>query len=390
MNTQKLFETDSHLAEFDAIVISCYEIHQHNGVVLDKTAFFPEGGGQKADTGIIGKAEVIDVQYIEGEIVHICSAPVDQTSVHCKIDWDKRFLRMQNHTGEHVFSGIVHSLTGFDNVGFHMGDEFMTIDFSGELTSEQIRQIEQLSNEAVYKNLNVRTFYPTSDELKNMNYRSKLELSDGVRIVEIEDIDLCACCAPHVKRTGEIGIIKVLSSMRHRGGTRIFITCGKSALSDYIEKDSEAQKIGELLSAKRKEIFSAVENLHDALLTSRATIASLKNKYLKCLSGSIKKSEGNIYIFEEDLLMDELRALVNECASKTDKIIAAFSGNDENGYIYVIYSSSIDVANMSKLINQSLNGKGGGKGRMIQGNFCCKKEQIIAFFDKAIDIKTSK
>ena len=260
----------------------------------------------------------------------------------------------------------------------------MTVDFSGEIPEEQLKKAEYEANSAIYKNLPVISYYPSSQERKNMDYRSKLELKSDVRIVEIEGIDRCACCAPHVKRTGEIGIIKVLSHMRHRGGTRVFLTCGGDAFNDYSEKNDSAQNIGELLSAKKSDIYDAVKKLNEDLLSARYEINCLKQKYASCIANGIQKSQNNIYIFEEDLCIEDLRLVVNECREKTDKIVLAFSGNDVSGYRYVIYSKNFDVLKIAKELNQNFNGKGGGKNGMIMGNLFADKSQIISFFDQAI------
>lgn len=384
MTTQKLYETDSHLAQFDAKVLSCEKYGENYAVILDKTAFFPEGGGQKADTGYIEGARVTDVINSAEKIVHICDSNIKSKTVQCKIDWELRFSRMQNHSGEHVFSGIVHSMTGFDNVGFHMGEDFMTIDFSGELSNDQLVKAELMSNEAVYANLPVYSYYPTEHELKNLDYRSKLNLLSGVRITVIEGVDMCACCAPHVRSTGEIGIVKVLSYMRHRRGTRVFLVCGKQAFLDYANKNNQAQKIGDLLCVKKTEVYEAVKKQSDDYAASRIENSNLKKKFASIIAKNVQKTEGNIYVFEEGLSIDELRTIVNGCHEKTQNIAAAFSGSDNTCYNYVIHSKSFDTSKLSREINKNLNGKGGGKNGMLQGSLHAKKEQIISFFDQTI------
>lgn len=201
-----------------------------------------------------------------------------------------------------------------------------------------------------------------------MDYRSKLELKNDVRIVEIEGIDCCACCAPHVKRTGEIGIIKVLSHMRHRGGTRVFLTCGRDAFNDYSEKNDSAQNIGELLSAKKSDIYDAVKKLNEDLLSARYEISCLKQKYASCIANGSKKAKIISIFLKRSSAIEDLRLIVNECREKTDKIILAFSGNDVSGYRYVIYSKNFDVLKIAKELNQNFNGKGGRKKRYDYGN----------------------
>ena len=232
--TRKLYDENSHLSSFDAAVRSCVPVHDLWQIVLDQTAFFPEGGGQGADTGMLNAARVLDVQEMGGEIVHITDTPLTPGEmVHGKLDWEKRFRRMQEHSGEHIISGLVHKLYGYRNVGFHLGDETVTMDYDGELTREQLSELEWLANEAVWKNVPITAVYPPEDVLQTIEYRSKLELTENVRIVTIEGYDVCACCAPHVSHTGEIGAIKIIDSMRHRGGVRLTILCGVDALRQY-------------------------------------------------------------------------------------------------------------------------------------------------------------
>ena len=209
--TEKLFYEDSHRTEFTAKVISCEEAKDGFCVVLDQTAFFPEGGGQYADTGILGNTEVTDVHEKNDVIFHSVTAPLEVGSiVSGKINWKERFEKMQQHTGEHIVSGIVHERFGYNNVGFHLGADYCTMDFDGPISKAQLKEIEAAANEAVYRNLEVEVLYPSKEELKDMDYRSKIEIEGQVRIVKIPGYDVCACCAPHVKTTGEIGAVKLV------------------------------------------------------------------------------------------------------------------------------------------------------------------------------------
>ena len=257
--TEKLYYLDSPLFEFAARVLETREGKRGWEVLLDRTAFFPEGGGQPADTGTIGRARVLDVHEREGEIRHLCDRELASGTYACAVDAEKRLRRMQNHSGEHVFSGLTHQKYGAENVGFHMAADCMTIDFDKELSFEQLSEIEYEANLAVRANIPVRTFYPSPEELKVLEYRSKKELAGAVRIVEIAGIDRCACCAPHVRATGEIGAIKLLTAERHRGGVRLSLICGMDALDDYRRKQDSAAAISALLSAKRDERAPAVE-----------------------------------------------------------------------------------------------------------------------------------
>ena len=240
--TVKLYDIDSHLSEFSATVLSC----ENAVAVLDKTAFFPEGGGQTSDTGYIDGVKVNDVQIKDGVIYHYLESDIEVgKTVECKLLWDERFRKMQNHSGEHIISGIVHSLYGFDNVGFHLSKAEMTMDFDGVLTREDLLKIEKLANAAVWQNVKFNCYYPES--LENLEYRSKLDLTEDVRIVEIEGYDRCACCAPHVNTSAEIGVIKILDFCKLRGGVRLFVKCGSDALDDYNCRYQNDLKISSLL-----------------------------------------------------------------------------------------------------------------------------------------------
>lgn len=382
MKTTKLYDYDSYLNEFEATVTDCLQADCGYDIVLDKTAFFPEGGGQKADCGVIDGIAVGDVQIRDGVIFHRTSSPVEiGKTVKCTVGWDIRFSRMQNHSGEHIFSGIAHSLFGCENVGFHLSDE-VTVDFDKELNEKQIKQIERLSNEAIYKNVKITAEYPSEDELKALNYRSKLELTEDVRIVTVEGVDVCACCAPHVSRSGEIGIIKVLGFMRHRGGVRITLKCGKSALEDYNIKCDNLSKIAVTLCAKQNEAAEVFEKFCDdtAQLKQKLTKVSkeLSALKVKCLEGT----DSNIILFEEDSDMPSLRTLVLDAAKHAGGFCVGFSGNDCDGYIYCVSSTSTPLRELSKNINTALNGKGGGSDELIQGSVKASRKMIEKFLNE--------
>ena len=252
--TEKLFYENSHLAEFDAAVTECRQNGECFEVELDRTAFFPEGGGQYADTGTLGGVPVLDVQERGGHILHMTEESFEiGTLVKGKIDWSERFMKMQQHTGEHIVSGIVHGRFGYNNVGFHLGSEDCTMDFDGEISREELAEIELEANRAVWKNLEVQTLYPSKEELAHIEYRSKIEIEGQVRIIVIPGYDTCACCAPHVERTGEIGVIKLVNMQRYKGGVRVTMLCGIRALADYAVKQREAEAVSAMLCAKVNE-----------------------------------------------------------------------------------------------------------------------------------------
>ena len=374
--TEKLYYRDSHMTDFTARVLDCREMKNGWALILDRTAFFPEGGGQAADTGCIGAVHVTDMHERNGEILHCCDAPLPAgTEVDCRIDAEQRFRRMQNHSGEHIVSGIAHTLYGCENVGFHMA-ECMTIDFDRELEAEQLAKIETLANQTVRANLPIRAWFPEPEELKTLEYRSKLELTENVRIVEIEGIDRCACCAPHVSFTGEVGVIKLLGFERHRGGVRIDLVCGMDALDDYRQKQQSVTDISRLLSAKRHEVSGAVERVLAEQQKQKEHIASLSMELVRYRAAAFEETDGNICVFDEVLDEPALRELVNVLMEKCGGIAAAFSGNDEEGYRYIIGSRSIDLRKAGREINAAIGGRGGGSSQMIQGRAAADMKTI--------------
>ncbi len=377
MMTEKLYYFDSHMAEFSARVISCEETKKGFLVVLDKTAFFPEGGGQAPDTGYIGEARVSDVQEKDGIIYHLChkALPVGE-DVPCRIDWQQRLRRMQSHSGEHIVSGLAHKLYGCENVGFHMGEDGMTIDFDIELSWDELMEVEKQANEAVRKNVPIRAWLPEEEELKALDYRSKLELTENVRIVDIEGYDLCACCAPHVNYSGEIGLVKILDSQRHRGGVRITLICGEQAYEDYRAKQQSVTEISQLLSAKRDEVVPAVQRILRENLAAKEKADRLSMAMVRMMAEAERSTEGSICVF--DAILDDIaqRELCNLLMEKCGKLACVFCGSDEEGWRYIIGSKHIDLRKNTKAINAAIEGRGGGKEQMIQGRATGKKNSI--------------
>ena len=377
MTTEKLYYNDSHLFDFEATVLDCRETEKGWALILDKTAFFPEGGGQQADTGSIGTVPVTDVQERAGEILHFCgeALPVG-AHLPCRIDREQRLIRMQNHSGEHIVSGLAHKLYGCENVGFHMGEDCMTIDFDRELDWQQLMEVETLANRAVRDNLPVRCSFPEGEALEKLEYRSKLELTENVRIVEIPGIDRCACCAPHVERTGEIGLIKILDAERHRGGVRLSLCCGMLALRDYRVKQENIAAISQALSAKRNETAEAVARLLSEQQKGKERIAALSMELARLKAERCPATEGNLLVFDDVLDEVALRELVNLLMEKCGGIAAAFSGSDETGYRYIMGSRRVDLRRCAKEINRLIDGRGGGKPQMIQGSAAAGAEHI--------------
>ena len=385
MTTEKLYYIDSHLLDFEATVLDCRQAEKGWAVILDRTAFFPEGGGQQADTGLIGTAPVRDVQEQGGEILHFCGEALP-VGVHlpCRVEREQRLVRMQNHSGEHIVSGLAHKLYGCENVGFHMGGDCMTIDFDRELSWQQLMEIETLANEAVRDNLPVLCSFPEGEALEKLEYRSKLELTENVRIVEIEDVDVCACCAPHLASTAEVGMIKILDSERRRRGgegVRISMLCGLDAYENAVVTQNNNTEISMMLSAKRNETAAAVHRVMAERDKLKARVSELSRELAMCRAAAISPTEGNICIFDSTLDEPALRTLINEAVKKCGGVAAVFSGSDDTGFRYIIGSRSVDLRSAAKVINAGISGRGGGSPEMIQGNCTACTETIQKFLN---------
>ncbi len=381
--TQKLYDNDSHATEFDAVVLGCEKTGDVYRTELDRTLFFPEEGGQCSDRGFIDGVEIIGAELCGDTIYHISLEPLEAgKAVHGSIDFAPRFRNMQNHSGEHIICGIAHKLYGYENVGFHLGESIVTMDLSGELSSGDIKKIELLANEAVAKNMPVTAYYPSAEELASMDFRAKGEIEGMVRVVTIGDVDACACCAPHVKHTGEIGIIKIIDAMRHRGGMRLSILCGFDALRDYDQRCEAAKSISNLLSVPQNEIAQGVQNLIDDSVRLKAELSQKDKKLSELAAASVEACDGNICLFYSGADGDSLRRIANILKEKTPRLAIALSGSDESGYTYVMAISSGEIADHASSANSALNGRGGGKGTMASGRFASSQKEIEAYFSQ--------
>ena len=386
--TKKLYDLDSHRRDFTAAVLRCDADGERYAVVLDQTLFFPEGGGQPADTGVLGSARVLDVQITQEAIVHYTDAPLTPgAQVRGEIDVVKAVFAvdeprddMQGHSGEHIISGLIHSEYGLDNVGFHLGQDTITMDYNGELTWPQLMHIEQLANEAVYRNVPIRTEYPSAERLAQMTYRSKLDLTEDVRIVTVEGYDVCACCAPHVSCTGEIGAIKFTSVMRHRGGIRVTILCGADAEMDYREKSAQVAALSAQLSVRQADVVPAVQRLLDEIAQLKAAAAELEHRLNAQRLQQLHETPGSICVIDRFDDPVAMREFVNAGMLLAGGVCAAFTGSDADGYRYIIGSRMLDLRAAAKTINAAISGRGGGKPTMIQGSCTAPADAIKAFF----------
>lgn len=373
--TKRLYYDDAYIRSFTAAVTSCTLSGGNYELILDSTAFYPLGGGQPADTGKIGGARVLDVRSRGGDVVHIVDAPLEPgVSVECSIDWARRFSLMQHHTGEHIISGIAHKLHGLENVGFHMGHDAVTIDFDGELSWEQLMEIEKKANDAVYENIPVEITHPDSGTLAAMPYRSKKELSGDVRIVTIPGCDMCACCGTHVRSSGEIGAIKLLDSQRYKGGVRVSLLCAARAMADYEQKNSALRTIAASFSTKLPQAVQAVENQHRELAALRLERSRLLDELFTLRSAALEGGELAV-VFESGLGPDELRRFALALCARFP-VAAVFSG-DGAGYKYALAGAQRDVRPLCKSLNEAFSGRGGGKPQLAQGSITVGGETEI-------------
>ncbi|MBQ7333249.1 MAG: hypothetical protein IJW38_02750 [Clostridia bacterium] len=379
--TEKLYYLDAYLKELSGRVISGEEIDGKFDVVLDKTAFFPEEGGQYSDTGYINDAEVFKVLEKEGTIHHICDKALEVgDTVECRLNFDERYEKMQIHTGEHILSGLFHSLFGLENVGFHLGCDEVTMDINSYLTEEQIVRVELLANRVIYENVPVLASFPTEDALQKLEYRSKLDLKENVRIVTIGEYDACACCAPHVARSGEVGIIRILDYTKHRGGTRITMTAGIRAVRDARSRYEIIRRVSGLLSVPKTEIDKGTERLISELEAAKLALKEERNARYLSEAEKIGATEGNLVILFENAGFDELKTLANALISRVGGILVLLSGK-LGDFKYLIVSKSRNLSEIRDDMNKKLSGRGGGKPEALQGSFSSSLEEIKAYFE---------
>lgn len=391
--TEQLYYKDSYRKEFEAVVLSCIQKENKFEAVLDRTAFFPEGGGQTADTGILctesKEVKVLDVQEIEGKIIHYIDDEIPAGErITGKLDFEERFSKMQQHTGEHIISGIVHERFGYENVGFHLGKDEVTMDYDGPLSAEELRSIEYEANQIVAEDRAIRVYFPDKEQLKDIPYRSKKELQGQVRIVEIQNCDFCACCAPHVKTTGSVGLIKITNAIRYKGGMRLWIACGMRALEDYNQKEASVVQISNMLSAKQQEVVQAVNRLTEEIQQLKEKAAKMQERlvmgYLESEKSVLKnKPNANLLLFEKELDAAAMRNFVNGGMELTKGICGAFVGDEKQGFRYVLGSSG-DIREIGKKLNAAFQGKGGGKPPMIQGSLVGEEEKIREFLERIL------
>lgn len=375
METVKLYDEHPYDTTFHA-TIQDIQYDKNTTLILDQTLFFPEEGGQCADSGTIDGYEVIDVQISKGIIKHILKGHVELeigNEIQGEIDWDLRFSNMQNHSGEHIFSGIVHREYGYDNVGFHLGKDVVSVDFNGPIDEVNLRRIEKEVNQVIYENRVIRAYYPSEEELASLNYRSKKEVDAPLRIVEIENCDVCACCAPHVRHSGEVGLFKVVHMMNYKGGVRIFILCGQRALDYVLELDDNMNAIYHMLSANNSSVVKYVKQLIDTNNALKQEVFNLNKKEVQRLVE--EANENHRYFFIEDLDKNLQREMVNSLAQRLEGYVGVFVGSNQMGYRFILASRNNDTTKLFDVL-KSHGAKGGGNALMVQGYMKTSQDTI--------------
>ena len=377
--TEKLYERDAFLTTFEARVLSCVQGKKGFDVVLDRTAFYPEGGGQPYDTGKLGDTAVLEVHSRDVGIVHTCDRPLEAgTAVTGVIDWERRFDLMQQHSGEHIVSGLAHALWGCENVGFHLGAEVVTIDLSLPLTEDQRAQLEEEANRYLWLDRPVEIAYPSPEELERIDYRSKKELTGQVRVVTFPGADCCACCGTHVRFAGQVGLVKLLSAQKFREGTRIELVCGGRAYRYLNRVFEQNAQISHLLSAKPFETAGAASRLWAENEALKFRLLSLENSRFAALAGQYA-GQGDVVLFEDGLSPDALRRLCDAVLHTCGGRCVCFSGTEDEGYKYAVAVSGGNLKEFTKALNQTLNGRGGGKPDFVQGAVRATRGEIEAF-----------
>ena len=380
--TRKLYYEDCHLNCFHARVTACEKSEKGYEIRLDATAFYPEGGGQTCDLGTLGGTPVLDVQERGEDVVHLCAEALEVGSiVEGVLDYDRRFDLMQQHTGEHIVSGIINRRYGFHNVGFHVGSEMIEIDFDGVVPAVDLRSIEQEANSALWKNLPVRCWYPSREELPHVFYRTKKALPWPVRIVQVPDFDSCACCGIHVARTGEVGLIKLFSVAPLRGGCRIEMSCGKRALKLLNQAFDQNRQVSQAFSAMWTETGEAARKMNEVLAGEKYRSAQLQKRIFETIAKDYVNCK-NVLHFEPDLEPAQVRTLADAIAQRCEGVVAVFSGADGEGYAYAMVDHQDDLRLFGKEMTTALHGRGGGKPNFQQGRVAAKRQEIEAFFAK--------
>lgn len=375
---EKLYYTDQYIKEFTAEIEEILEIENKFHVVLNKTAFFPGGGGQFCDLGKIDVHSVIDVYEKDSKVYHVVEKkPIKIHKVKCNIDWQRREDGMHQHFAQHVLSGCFYTLFKANTVSFHLGREISTVDIEGILTLDQIKQAEHYANEIINENIELETLLPSKKELKKIWIRRDLpDTSEEIRIVKIRDLDSNACCGVHPKSTLDLRMIKVKRYEKNKGATRIEFLAGKRAVDYSLKRDVCLADICKYLNCSDEDAIKGVKNLHEkieaTLITNRKLEDEIANYEIKdMVDSSYKLNDISVVI---KIYNDENLKYVSKVTSKiveTENTIALIGIKSENK-VNLIFASSKDlkIINMNNLLKDTMtlvDGKGGGSPSLAQG-----------------------
>ncbi len=375
--TERLYLSDSMLAAFDAAVVSC-EPHGNGYLIeLDRSAFFPNTGGQPCDTGTIAAVAAPDVNEDGERLLHFADRAIPVgTKVRGAIDFARRFDIMQQHTGEHLLSYCAWHLYGAQNVGFHCALTYATLDLDKPVGHDGITEIENLANRLAAENAAVTaTIYETEEDLKGIPLRKHAEgLTAPIRIVTIEGSDACTCCAPHVKRTGEIGQLKIVEAIPYKGGTRCTFLCGMRALSHAQTMQDAVTVIALRFSTSRDQAEAAVQKQADELSETKKALrqayAALDEYLAKSLKAEAEDINGVKLIVKmlESVDAKRLRAIAG--ATMTDRALSVLFSDTGDRVSYLLASNGIkaDTGVLIAAVNAAFAGNGGGRGTLAQGS----------------------
>ena len=415
VKTKKLYYEDAYRTEFEATVLSAETVNRDGfgpllDVVLDQTCFFPEEGGQSPDRGELGGLEVVDVQIRDGEIHHYLRAngdvqagedpassaiaqtkegpapdpviPLPSSVIRGRISWPERFSNMQQHSGEHLFSGTVHRKYGFDNVGFHLSAREVTLDFSGVIPAADLPELEREVNAAIWSNIPSEVRMTDRAGREGLEYRSKLDLDGEVRIVTFPGVDSCACCAPHVRRTGEIGLLKVVSMISWKGGVRVSIVCGDRALRTMQEEHRILTETALFLTTSKDSLLSQVQKLKNDAASLASELKSAAFRELQREAEAIPESSEHAVLFSKSADTDAARKVVNELTAVHSGYSAVFTGGDGGMYQFIIGSRQRDCREICAVLKETFGARGGGKPDMVQGSVSASPEEILEIIDR--------
>ena len=380
METEKLYYADPFLKTFTATVLDCQPGKNGFVVTLNRTAFYPEGGGQPADQGTLDGAAVTDVHEKNGVVLHNVDSAVEiGKTVTGVIDWARRFDHMQQHSGEHICSGLICGRCHCDNVGFHMGTDMVTIDFNADIPWEELLEIEAQANQYIYEDHPIDIQFHRGAELDAIDYRSKKPLEGDVRIVAFPGADCCACCGTHVLRSGQVGLVKFLSVQKFREGVRIELLCGKRALNYLARTWEQAKTIGQRLSVKPVDAAAAVERLEHELSAAKLRCAQMEESVFAAIAQE-QAGKGDVLLFQPPMKPDSVRKLADAAAKTCGGLAAVFAGEGIH-YAYALgRADGQDISAQVKAMNAALHGRGGGRNGFAQGSVEAEQNAIEAFF----------